>query len=323
MVTAQLPPGLMRTSFSRLEHLTADDGASPDTVAVKRSVPFGTGVVEIVDYSWGRPTTYVWSCDGYFVTLPLTPRPGPAWAAYVDTRVTVKERLARAMFVPAGRTVQSGGPPGKQRSLACLLSADLFDALLPHEPVWNEASLSEGLRLSAPEVEWLLFKIYTELKQDDFGSKIIIESLVTALAVALIRRVGSGQIASVRRSGGMAPWRMRRIRERVRAELPAPNVSELAELCGMSARHLARAFKSETGQTIAQYVQEAIIERAHALLGQSDASVHEIARSLGFASTSGFSSAFRRATGMLPRDVAGRRRPRQAARKTTAASICG
>ena len=302
----------MRTSFTRLEHMT--EGAGADTVAVRRSVPFGVGVAEIVDYRWGSPTAYVWTCDGYFVTLPLTPRPGPAWAAYLDTRGPVRERLARAMFVPAGRTVESGGPPGKQRSLACMFSTEAFEGLLPHDPVWNEERLSQGLRLNGSQVEWLLFKIYTELKQDDFGSKIVIESLVTALAVALIRTLGLAQVAPARRSGGMAPWRMRRIRERVKAELPAPDVSELAELCGMSVRHLSREFKAETGETIARYVQRAVVERAHALLAESDAPIAEIARSLGFASSAGFSSAFRRVTGMLPSGVEGRRRSRSPGR---------
>jgi AraC family transcriptional regulator len=105
---------------------------------------------------------------------------------------------------------------------------------------------------------------------------------------------------------------MRRLRERVHSDLPAPSLTELAELCGMTVRHLSRAFKAETGQTLGKYVEAAMVDRARSLLAETDASVGEVASALGFASSTSFAFAFRRATGLRPSEVEGRR-PRRPA----------
>jgi AraC family transcriptional regulator len=76
----------------------------------------------------------------------------------------------------------------------------------------------------------------------------------------------------------------------------------------MSVRHLSRAFKAETGTTLAKYVEEAMVERARLMLRDCDASIAEIAQSLGFSSAGSFAYAFRRATGLRPSDIEGRRR---------------
>ena len=67
--------------------------------------------------------------------------------------------------------------------------------------------------------------------------------------------------------------------------------------------HLTRAFKAETGQTVAQYVQQVVIERAHALLADANTPIGEIARMSGFATPAAFSAAFRAATGLRPSDI--------------------
>lgn len=299
---------MMRDSFM---HLVDRGGAASTVVAVEQRLSFGTGIAEVRKCSWDEPSTSVWSCDGYFLTYPLARKPRPAWGAFLDTPAAAKGRIGRIMFVPARQTVQTGGDPGTQRSLSLMLASEMFENLGPHIGSWNAETLTQGLALHGADLEWLLLKIYAELRQGGFGNQIVIESLATAMLVTVIRKLGLHQTAPAIHRGGLAPWRMRRIRERVQDELPPPSLSALAQLCGMSVRHLGRAFKAETGQTIAQYVQDAITERALFLLVESDASINDIARELGFSTATGFSSAFRRATGMLPSEVDGRRRPRR------------
>jgi AraC family transcriptional regulator len=280
-----------------------------DTFTVEHKLDFGRGAVEVRRYSWLHDTDDVWTSDSYFLHMCLTPRPSPASATFLDGGPGGTETVGRIMFVPPGRTIRSGGPRGRQRGMHCVLSREMVEGLLGRAPTWDSASLAEGLHLSGPEIEWLLLKIYSEMRQAGFGANVVVESLSNTLAVALIRRFGmerSGERAlSV---GGLAPWRMRLIRERVYADQPAPDLTELADLCGMSVRHLSRAFKAETGGTIAKFVEQAMIDRARTLLTDGDMSVSEIARALGFSSSANFAYAFRRATGLRPSDLEGRRR---------------
>ena len=79
----------------------------------------------------------------------------------------------------------------------------------------------------------------------------------------------------------------------------------------MSVRHLTRAFKAETGMTIATFVEHAMVDRARILLSNSDHSIGEIATRLGFSTHSNFTYAFRRATGLLPAEFRRRSLPAQ------------
>jgi AraC family transcriptional regulator len=93
---------------------------------------------------------------------------------------------------------------------------------------------------------------------------------------------------------------LRRIEERVRADGPTPTLSELAALCGMSPRHLRRAYRQQTGRGLSDLVTEVRTSRAADLLASDGVSLKEISHRLGFAHLSGFSTAFRRATGESP-----------------------
>jgi AraC family transcriptional regulator len=277
---------------SRLEHSLRTDRAS----------------FEVRDFVWDRPTRDEWTFDSYFIDLSLTPRPAPAWAEYVDVSGRVRSGLGRVMFVPPGRTLRSGAASGRQRSLDCHLAVDMIDGLLPRRPDWSESALADGLAINGSDVEWLLLRIYREIRQPGFGTTLVVDALTQALAVALIRRFGLAEDGRPsHHAGGLAPWRLRRIRERVAAERPAPRLGELAALCDMSVRHLTRAFKAETGQTIAAYVQQATAERARAMLLAADCSMAEIASRLGFSNATSFAYAFRRMTGLRPREIVPRR----------------
>jgi AraC family transcriptional regulator len=195
-----------------------------------------------------------------------------------------------------------------------MLSPQMIDGLLPRRPRWDSAALAEGLHLTGSDIEWTLLRIYRELRVGGFADEVMVEALARSLSVALVRRLGLDLKAAAPKVGGLAPWRMRRIRERVHADLPAPSLADLAQLSGMSVRHLSRAFKAETGHTLAKFVEQATVERAHRLLATSSASVADVARATGFASAASFAYAFRRATGLRPSDIEVRRRHRGAQR---------
>lgn len=77
-------------------------------------------------------------------------------------------------------------------------------------------------------------------------------------------------------------------------------LEDYAAMCCMSKYHFLRVFKAVTGTPPMEYRNGIRIEHAKELLRNSYYSVCEIAESLGYASLSYFSAAFKRATGMSP-----------------------
>lgn len=265
-------------------------------------ISFDYGKISVRSFVWHGDTTTVWKSDNYYVSHVLSSPYREGWARYLDSDMSIPEPLGRLLLFPAGREIQSGGGAGSHRSISCVFSPEIFEDVLPQSAL-TDWTLARCLHLRMPQIETIMVKIYQELVQDDFGAPIMIESLTQMIPVLIARQIGQSDDARTRFCGGLAPWRMRRIHERLSESLPPPNLGELADLCDMSVRHFCRAFKAETGTAPAQYMRNAMIARANVLLANSTTSVGEIATQLGFASTANFSAAFRRATGVRPSDV--------------------
>jgi len=94
--------------------------------------------------------------------------------------------------------------------------------------------------------------------------------------------------------------RLMRAMERVIAEPEsADGIEDLAKAAGASPRTLARLFRTETGMTFTQWRTNVRLARALERLEQG-ASVTDVALDIGYASTSSFVFAFRRAFGQSP-----------------------
>jgi AraC family transcriptional regulator len=80
------------------------------------------------------------------------------------------------------------------------------------------------------------------------------------------------------------------------------SVRELAASIGVGPGILAQKLAASAGKSPWRYVEEQRILRAKALLRSSTASIAEIAVQLGYADQSHFTNAFRRATGITPKN---------------------
>jgi AraC-like DNA-binding protein len=103
-------------------------------------------------------------------------------------------------------------------------------------------------------------------------------------------------------AGRLAPWQYRKIRDRLAEPGARPDVRELAQLCGISTRHLQRQFAALTGQTLASYIESHQIQLAKTLLLVTDTPIQEIAALCSYRHANSFARAFRRATGHSPLD---------------------
>nr|MBA3528025.1 helix-turn-helix transcriptional regulator [Propionibacteriaceae bacterium] len=77
-------------------------------------------------------------------------------------------------------------------------------------------------------------------------------------------------------------------------------LQEVAGAANMSPHHFARSFKAATGLSPHQYVVRRRVERAKALLADTDLTISEIAQAVGFADHNHLSSHIKRVLGVSP-----------------------
>jgi AraC family transcriptional regulator len=122
------------------------------------------------------------------------------------------------------------------------------------------------------------------------------------------------------RSGGLAPWRIRRLKAFVEEHLSQSiRVSDLSGVVGLSVAHFSRAFGLSFGQPPHVYVIQRRLDRARHLMLTTDIALSELAVDCGFTDQAHFCRMFRRNTGKTP--AAWRRERRGAIRALRSSSV--
>jgi AraC family transcriptional regulator len=135
------------------------------------------------------------------------------------------------------------------------------------------------------------------------GGRLYAESLANLLAVHLLRHytAAAGDAAVQRFRGGLSGRRLRQVMAFIADNYESDlSLAELAHVGGMSTFHFAREFKRATGTTPHQYLIKFRIERAKALLTESEIPLVEVSSRSGFSHQSHFTRLFRRLTGTTP-----------------------
>jgi AraC family transcriptional regulator len=255
----------------------------------------------VSDYDRDHPVSGVWHSESlHYLDLSVSGRPKGAWGRFPDA-FSELERVGKMLFIPAGHRYSGQGGSGRQRSITVFFHAP---AQFEDDPIFGEELepvLRNCVHLQGSTVTDLMIRIGRETEEPGIASKLILEGLGLTLlgeAARLLHGLRSGRAYK----GGLATWRLKLIEERIRNEGSLSTITELATLCGMSPRHLIRAFRQQTGHTIGSFVQQITIERARQLLAETDNSIKVVAAKLGFSSSAAFATAFRRSCGLSPRE---------------------
>ncbi|MXN43789.1 helix-turn-helix domain-containing protein [Shinella kummerowiae] len=106
---------------------------------------------------------------------------------------------------------------------------------------------------------------------------------------------------SYRDRAGLCDWQFKRVMAYLSIRIDsAVRVSDLAAEVKLSPSHFARAFTIRLGLSPYSFIMKLRIERASALLLNSDKSLTEIAFNCGLSDQAHFSRLFRRFVGMTP-----------------------
>ena len=154
-----------------------------------------------------------------------------------------------------------------------------------------------------PRLAHLCREFRAELERENIGSRLYAESLAIQLALYLLRHYSIASPGNDAGAGRLPAHKVRRaveyMSERLQEEL---SLESIANELSMSAFHFAHLFKRTTGLSPYRYVIELRLERAKHLLESTDLPISEIAQQVGYCNNGHFAVAFRRATGVTPRD---------------------
>ncbi len=164
---------------------------------------------------------------------------------------------------------------------------------------WDADILRQTLDVRNERVTEACLRIAAEMASPGLGDVAMIEGLAVGAMLELSRQFSRAE-ATMPKRGGLAPWQQRRINERLMDGAASPNLSELADHCRISPRHLTRTFKEQNGCTIGEYAAVMRTRKAQKLLRDGALTIGDVARRLGYSSHALFSTAFRKTTGMRP-----------------------
>lgn len=205
-------------------------------------------------------------------------------------------------FLPHNMPIRFRARPGRVKGLSLTYHMPSLENDMAFErETWADFRLrTDHLDIQNAVIERLMHRIVAEMQNEQFGSKFMIDSLAMLALVETGRHFHRADEAG---KGGLTPWQLNRIHERIESEMAgAVRVHELAELCRISPRHLMRAYRVSTGRTIGEAVRDNQMAYATRLLRSTGMAISEIATATGFSNSSNFATAFRRTMHMTPHE---------------------
>ncbi len=269
---------------------------------IEREVAVPGVSVFIGSSEWSQPVE--WACPEtrYVVCQRLSEGHSSLRLGHERSGVReVYERVRSLGFMPSRGSITMHPLGQPLRTLNCWFERDYFESATEIDVQgWSDRAGS-FLSIANSTVGVMMRRIHAELARPGFGSEQAIEAASTIIAVEMAR-MGRSRIADEHADRRLAPWQLRRIRERIEASPGAcyPRVQELADLCGLSRSHLMRTFKATTGHSLHEYITDQRLSMARGLLAEDRMSIKEVAARLGFSSPGHFTNAFQRHEHMSP-----------------------
>jgi AraC-like DNA-binding protein len=161
----------------------------------------------------------------------------------------------------------------------------------------------EGRSTEAATIRWLLAELVSEVTANRPGALLASKQIAALLFVQIIRFYLA--VSAPLAAGWLQALRDERIAKALRQMHGDPSrgwqLGELAKHAGMSRTTFAQHFKATAGVAPLTYLQNLRMRLAEQSLREGALSVSQLAESLGYASDSAFSNAFKRRTGMAPK----------------------
>lgn len=265
---------------------------------IEAEIPLPFGGVRIVHNIWHEPIDITGTSSDHHLELALLPNPRTAQACFSEHWGANRfEPFGEIFLLPANHRVRARSECQQQHSIICRFNPEAVANWFERHLTWTDRRLQHTLNIGNPKLRQLLISMGEEIRTPGFASEAMVELLACQAVIEVSRHLTG--ITEESQQSGLAPWRLTLIDERLADLTDPPTLSELASLCGLSVRHLARSFLASRGCSLGSYIAEHRFRHARKLLA-AGMSIKAVAYSTGFSSPANFSAAFRRATGETP-----------------------
>jgi AraC family transcriptional regulator len=254
----------------------------------------------IEHYRWDRPSESDYLIPEYAIFRTLGPTRSPSRSRVSSTsRSRWSAGFEGLGLWPGATPLHFATSQLDLRVLFCRFSLPRLQTLTGFGKAWAITDHQRCFELRNQRIDRAALHLAEEVLAPGFSPELIVEGVGMPMAVEVARHFQL-QCRAPPAKGRLSSLQMRRITEFMSdGTKGCPTITELANLCGISGRHLMRAFKQTTGRTVAHYFEQLRSERAKDLVSLG-VPLKELAARLGFSSPSRLSLAFRKATGMTP-----------------------
>ena len=193
---------------------------------------------------------------------------------------------------------------GDHHAVVCVIEPEQFGPLSGIEWRWKDIDPALTIDMRNPRLQTCMQWLAEEIARPAFGTALQVQNILTMLVLEMHRHFAPGpRSLDPQRSGRLGATQVARVKEMIEncADPESLSLAALAQACGLGSRSLSAMFKESTGQTLRSYVAASHIERAKLLLSDGALLIKQVAYRSGFRNAAAFGDAFRKATGLTPR----------------------
>ena len=204
-------------------------------------------------------------------------------------------------IIPAGQGYSAHWEE-ELEDLSIYLDPALLARAAAEASVSDRVELIEACNASDPVIRRIGMALKAEAEAEGPASRLYAESLANVLAVHLLRYYTRDGDKLRTAFGGLSGRKLNQATEFIQENIGRDlGITEIANAVDLSPFHFARSFKQATGVSPHQYLIKSRIERAKALLAQSELPIVEVGFRAGFKNQSHFTTLFRKLTSMTPK----------------------
>jgi AraC family transcriptional regulator len=260
-----------------------------------------TVLVDQISQEHPRPTNGIIEERLYTISLQQSRRHSLSVGRYcTPSRQSDFRDIGRLVVLPAFVPLEIRASGGLTQSVRCLFKRETIREYSGEDDFFDRDIPASCLNLRHRGITDMLARLGQELHSPGLASTALAEALGTAAIIEFIRYLDDLPKQTPFYRGGLSHRQFRLITEAIEGPENCPSLSDLSELMGLSVRHLTRAFKQTTGQTIYAHIEDIRFQKAQALLGDTDILIKTVAHRLGFSCSGAFCNAFRRMAGETP-----------------------
>jgi AraC family transcriptional regulator len=270
---------------------------------VRSHYEFPGAVIQLVDYTWNG------ACEIPIEEPELTLR----WRVRPD-RLNLTMEMESASPTPVGRLMLHGA--GSPFLALSPVSETATTVLCRFDRRWLQAELAQDWNKLAKildsssdfrnlGVSHLMRKIAYEFSNPDSTTPLSVRALGASVGIELVRYARQ-LLHSTPPARALSSRQADEIEIMIKTSPTVLNATDIARRFCLGEAHLRRLFKSRTGRSVHDVIEEDRLDRARRLLRETDLKLKVIAHEVGYKYPSAFTYAFGRSTGETP--IAFRRR---------------